>query len=167
MIVAKHWAGLIYKRAMLYSWSCTRLRWRQSGCEGWGYADVLPYFKRLENYSGGESEYRGGNGPLAVHRPKPQNPLYKAFLDAGSEAGYPVTDDICGYRQEGFGVFIEHDNERTARRRPILIQPTKAKSKVITDAQVQDSFQWQKLLVLATRKQMERPLKLRHRKKSS
>ena len=59
----------------------------------------------LENYSGGESEYRGGNGPLAVHRPKPQNPLYKAFLDAGSEAGYPVTDDICGYRQEGL-VFL-------------------------------------------------------------
>ena len=53
--------------------------WRQSGCEGWGYADVLPYFKRLENYSGGASEYRGGNGPLAVHRPKPQNPLYRHF----------------------------------------------------------------------------------------
>ena len=114
--------------------------WRQSGCEGWGYADVLPYFKRLENYSGGESEYRGGNGPLAVHRPKPQNPLYKAFLDAGSEAGYPVTDDICGYRQEGFGVFdMSIDNGERNSTAKAYLDPARPRQnlKVITDAQVQ------------------------------
>ncbi len=79
-------------------------RWRQSGCEGWGYADVLPYFKRMESYEGGADEYRGGSGPLHVHRPVVADPLTHAFLKAGGEAGYPLTDDICGYRQEGFGV---------------------------------------------------------------
>ena len=77
--------------------------WRQSGCRGWGYADVLPYFKRMESYEGGGDRYRGGNGPMKVRRPDPSNPLYMAFLKAGEEAGYPATDDICGYRQEGFG----------------------------------------------------------------
>ena len=114
--------------------------WRQSGCEGWGYADVLPYFKRLENYSGGENEYRGGNGPLAVHRPKPQNPLYKAFIDAGRDAGYQTTDDICGYRQEGFGVFdmsIEN-GERNSTAKAYL-DPARPRQNltVITDTQVQ------------------------------
>ena len=114
--------------------------WRQSGCEGWGYADVLPYFKRLENYSGGESEYRGGDGPLAVHRPKPQNPLYKAFIEAGRDAGYQTTDDICGYRQEGFGVFdmsIEN-GERNSTAKAYL-DPARPRKNltVITDTQVQ------------------------------
>ena len=114
--------------------------WQQSGCEGWGYADVLPYFKRLENYSGGESEYRGGDGPLAVHRPKPQNPLYKAFIDAGRDAGYQTTDDICGYRQEGFGVFdmsIEN-GERNSTAKAYL-DPARPRQNltVITDTQVQ------------------------------
>ena len=131
---------------------------------------MLPYFKRLENYSGGASEYRGGNGPLAVHRPKPQNPLYKAFLDAGSEAGYPVTDDICGYRQEGFGVFdMSIDNGERNSTAKAYLDPARPRQnlKVITDAQVQKILLMaMKLLVLATRKQMERPLKLRHRKKS-
>ena len=114
--------------------------WRQSGCEGWGYADVLPYFKRLENYSGGESEYRGGDGPLAVHRPKPQNPLYKAFIEAGRDAGYQTTDDICGYRQEGFGVFdmsIEN-GERNSTAKAYL-DPARSRKNltVITNTQVQ------------------------------
>lgn len=79
--------------------------WRQSGCQGWGYADVLPYFKRMETYDGGADAFRGGDGPLQVHRPTVDNPLAEAFLKAGEEAGYPRTDDISGYRQEGFGLF--------------------------------------------------------------
>ena len=79
--------------------------WRQSGCQGWGYADVLPYFKRMESYDGGADAFRGGDGPLQVHRPSVDNPLAEAFLKAGEEAGYPRTDDISGYRQEGFGLF--------------------------------------------------------------
>lgn len=78
--------------------------WRQAGCDGWGYADVLPYFKRMETYGGGGDAFRGDDGPLHVHRAKPQDPLSLAFLKAGEDAGYPMTDDISGYRQEGFGV---------------------------------------------------------------
>jgi len=78
--------------------------WRQSGCEGWSYGDVLPYFKRMESYDAGVDGFRGGDGPLHVHRPEPDNPLALAFLKAGAQAGYPVTDDINGYRQEGFGL---------------------------------------------------------------
>ena len=78
--------------------------WQQSGCEGWGYADVLPYFKRMECYEGGASEFRSDSGPLKVKRPVPENPLPLAFVKAGVEAGYPHTEDICGYCQEGFGI---------------------------------------------------------------
>jgi choline dehydrogenase len=78
--------------------------WRQAGCPGWGYADVLPYFKRMETYGGGGDSYRGDKGPLHVHRAKPQDPLTMAFIKAGEEAGYPKTDDISGFCQEGFGV---------------------------------------------------------------
>ena len=78
--------------------------WRQAGCDGWGYADVLPYFRRMEAYSGGGDRYRGDAGPLQVLRPKAENPLYRAFLEAGEQAGHPRTDDINGYRQEGFGL---------------------------------------------------------------
>ena len=78
--------------------------WRQAGCDGWGYADVLPYFKRMESYSGGGDSYRGDGGPLRVLRPKAENPLFRAFLKAGEQAGHPRTDDINGFRQEGFGL---------------------------------------------------------------
>lgn len=78
--------------------------WRQSGCDGWGYADVLPYFKRMESYDGGGDAFRGVDGPLHVHRAKPEDPLTLAFLKAGQEAGYPASDDVSGYCQEGFGV---------------------------------------------------------------
>jgi choline dehydrogenase len=79
--------------------------WRQMGCEGWGYADVLPYFKKMESYSGGGDDFRGDSGPLKVHRSIPKDPLSLAFINAGKEAGYKQTDDISGYCQEGFGIF--------------------------------------------------------------
>jgi choline dehydrogenase len=79
--------------------------WRQMGCEGWGYADVLPYFKKMETYSGGGDDFRGGSGPLKVHRSTPKDPLSQAFIKAGKEAGYQVTSDISGFCQEGFGIF--------------------------------------------------------------
>ena len=90
--------------------------WRQAGCEGWGYADVLPYFKRMECYAGGGCDYRGAYGPLKVHRPEPDNPIYDAFLQAGKQAGYPESEDICGYRQEGFAKLDSsiHNGERSS-----------------------------------------------------
>ena len=113
--------------------------WRQAGCEGWGYADVLPYFKRMENYGGGECEYRGAGGPLNVHRPKPENPIFNAFLESGRDAGYPLTDDICGYRQEGFGVLDSsvHKGERSSTARAYL-DPARGRGnlEIITGAAV-------------------------------
>ncbi len=79
--------------------------WRQMGCDDWGYADVLPYFKKMESYSGGGDDFRGETGPLKVHRSVPKDELSLAFIKAGKEAGYKETDDISGYCQEGFGIF--------------------------------------------------------------
>jgi len=78
--------------------------WRQMDCAGWGYADVLPYFKRAETFEGGADAFRGGAGPLHVSLPRPLHPLSAAFLKAGAEAGYGASDDINGYRQEGFAL---------------------------------------------------------------
>ncbi|MDF1801796.1 choline dehydrogenase [Thalassovita sp.] len=77
--------------------------WAESGADGWGYADVLPYFKRMETWHGGASEFRGTDGPLHVTRGPRKNPLFHAFVEAGQQAGYPVTDDYNGQQQEGFG----------------------------------------------------------------
>ncbi len=114
--------------------------WQQSGCEGWGYADVLPYFRRMENYDGGATEFRGDSGPLRVHRPTPEHPLALALLKAGAEAGYPKTDDICGYRQEGFGVLDQsiYQGERWSATRAYL-NPARARSNltIVTGALVE------------------------------
>jgi choline dehydrogenase len=77
--------------------------WESLGANGWSYKNVLPYFKRAENYSLGEDNYRGANGPLYVERGKMQNPLYKAFIESGVQAGFMATRDPNGYQQEGFG----------------------------------------------------------------
>lgn len=98
--------------------------WQQMGCTGWGYADVLPYFKRLERYDGGADDYRGEDGPLTVTRPDRSglHPLSQAFLKAGEQAGYPITDDICGEKQEGFGLLdrTTHNGERWSTARAYL-----------------------------------------------
>lgn len=74
------------------------------GCAGWAYADVLPYFKRSEHSAGGSGPYRGGDGPLRVMAPDLcLSPLNKAFMEAGRQAGYPLTLDSNGHQQEGFG----------------------------------------------------------------
>ena len=78
-------------------------RWEEAGSRGWGFRDVLPYFKRMETAHGGEEGWRGTDGPLHVTRGTRSNPLYRAFTDAGVEAGYGFTDDYNGSRQEGFG----------------------------------------------------------------
>ncbi|XP_022089589.1 choline dehydrogenase, mitochondrial-like [Acanthaster planci] len=78
-------------------------RWEKEGAEGWSYANCLPYFRRAQTHELGPDEYRGGDGPLHVSRGKSKNPLYQAFINAGVQAGYPETDDMNGYQQEGFG----------------------------------------------------------------
>src|SRR6185369_14971536 len=74
------------------------------GCTGWGYADLLPYFNRSERSAGGADPYRGGDGPLRVMAPDLSlSPLNKAFMEAGRQAGYPLTPDSNAHQQEGFG----------------------------------------------------------------
>ena len=79
--------------------------WNQLGAVGWNFENCLPYFKKLENWQGGESQFRGGLGPIAVSTGNNMrlNPLYQAFIDAGVGAGYPQCDDYNGEIQEGFG----------------------------------------------------------------
>ena len=97
--------GMVYVRGH----ACDYDHWRDQGADGWGYADVLPYFKRQECWDdaghGGDPDWRGQDGPLHVTRGTMWNPLTRAFIKAGQQAGYPVTPDYNGHQQEGFGPF--------------------------------------------------------------
>ena len=78
--------------------------WAEAGASGWSYADVLPYFRRMETWHGGPAnEFRGTDGPLHITRGPRRNPLFHAFVEAGRQAGYEVTGDYNGEKQEGFG----------------------------------------------------------------
>ena len=76
---------------------------RIPGLEHWSYRHCLPYFRKAETRDTGPDPWHGGDGPLPVTRSKPVNPLFEAFVESGVEAGYERTDDLNGYRQEGFG----------------------------------------------------------------
>lgn len=74
------------------------------GLEDWSYLDCLPYFRKAETRDIGPNDYHGGDGPVSVTTPKPgNNVLFNAMVEAGVQAGYPKTDDLNGYQQEGFG----------------------------------------------------------------
>ncbi|XP_033755860.1 choline dehydrogenase, mitochondrial-like [Pecten maximus] len=77
--------------------------WEKAGAKGWSYADCLPYFKKSQTHELGENDYRGGDGPLHVSRGRSNNPLHQTFVEAGQQAGFPFTDDMNGYQQEGVG----------------------------------------------------------------
>ena len=94
--------GMIYIRGNAMDYE----KWAQDkGMEKWDYAHCLPYFKRAETRMVGADEYHGVNGPLMLETGPCQNPLFAAFLNSVKEAGYPLTADVNGYRQEGFGFF--------------------------------------------------------------
>ncbi|NCC94191.1 MAG: outer membrane lipoprotein-sorting protein, partial [Opitutae bacterium] len=78
---------------------------REKGLENWDYARCLPYFKRFEYRLKGADEYQGGAGPLYLTSPDCDNPLFDAFFQAVQQAGYPLTEDVNGFQQEGFGSF--------------------------------------------------------------
>ena len=78
-------------------------RWAQKGCQGWSYAEALPYFKRGETFAPGENSWRGGSGPLQVQFATTRDPLYDAWIEAARLNGLPVTDDYNGKQNEGFG----------------------------------------------------------------
>uniref|UniRef100_A0A7C1T1T0 Oxygen-dependent choline dehydrogenase n=1 Tax=Agrobacterium albertimagni TaxID=147266 RepID=A0A7C1T1T0_9HYPH len=92
--------GMVYVRGSAEDFD----GWEASGATGWGYADVLPYFKRMENSHGGQEGWRGTEGPLHVQRGPAKNPLVRAFVEAGKQAGFETTEDYNGEKQEGFGL---------------------------------------------------------------
>jgi choline dehydrogenase len=96
--------GMVYVRGHARDYDT----WDGMGAQGWAYADVLPYFQRMEHWHGAadagtDTAYRGTNGPLHITRGPRKNPLFEAFIEAGRQAGYPVTPDYNGAQQEGFG----------------------------------------------------------------
>ena len=80
-------------------------RWASFGLPSWSYKNVLPYFKKIENWSGEENKYRGKKGLLPVNQSKNNNPLFKAFIKSAEEAGYKINPDMNGKDQEGFGMY--------------------------------------------------------------
>lgn len=120
----KGWGGSSSINGMLYVRGHARDydQWRQMGLSGWAYKDVLPYFKRSEALEGGGDEWHGGEGPLKVSKASTPNPIYKAAIDAGAQAGHPVTKDFNGFQQEGWGPYqmTIHDGERWSAARGYL-----------------------------------------------
>ena len=99
------WGGSSSLNAMVYirGHAFDYDRWESEGAIGWSYADCLPYFKKSQTHELGADDYRGDTGPLHVSSGTTDNPLHQAFLEAGQQAGYPYTDDMNGYQQEGVG----------------------------------------------------------------
>ena len=91
--------GMVYVRGHARDFD----QWVELGAKGWSYADVLPYFKKAETRQSGGDLYRGGSGPLHTSKGAMRNPLYRAFIEAGKQAGYAESQDLNGERQEGFG----------------------------------------------------------------
>jgi choline dehydrogenase len=93
--------GLLYVRGQHEDYD----RWRQLGNTGWGFDDVLPYFKTAEDQQRGADEFHGSGGPLPVSDSRHPDPLSQAFIDAAAETGIPVNPDFNGATQEGAGWF--------------------------------------------------------------
>ncbi len=128
--------GMIFQRGNPLDYQ----RWAaDKGMETWDYAHCLPYFKKMENCLAGGDEYRGDDGPLVLERGPSQNPLIESFLAACEQAGYPRTNDVNGYQQEGFARFDRniHSGRRISAARaylhPVMKRPN---LKVITRALV-------------------------------
>lgn len=120
----KGWGGSSSINGMIYIRGHARDydQWRQMGLTGWGYDDVLPYFKKAESYSEGDDAYHGRDGPLGVTNSGMEDSIYGAFVGAGVSAGHPTTDDFNGEQQEGMGPYQRTiaDGERFSAARAYL-----------------------------------------------
>ena len=111
--------------------------WAAMGAEGWGYDDVLPYFKRSEDNERGEDQYHGTGGPLPVRESRSMNPIADAFIEAAAQAGHERNPDFNGARQEGFGRYqITQENGMRASTSVRYLHPNMERENltVITDA---------------------------------
>ena len=111
--------GMIFQRGNPLDYE----RWAADpGMDSWDYAHCLPYFKRMESCLAGADDYRGGDGPLVLERGPAKGPLFDAFFEAVQQAGYPLTDDVNGERQEGFARFDRniHRGRRLSAARAYL-----------------------------------------------
>jgi choline dehydrogenase len=118
--------GMIFQRGNPLDYE----RWAADpGMQNWSYAHCLPYFKRMETCTAGADAWRGGEGPLVLERGPATNPLFDAFFAAAVQAGYPRTDDVNGYRQEGFARFdrnVQRGRRLSAARaylHPVMHRP--------------------------------------------
>lgn len=128
--------GMVYMRGAPADFD----RWQEEGAQGWSYADVLPYFQRAEGRREGGDEYRGQEGPLATRYGTLENPLYNAFVEAAQQAGYPATDDVNGFQQEGFGrmdMTVKDGVRWSAANAYLKLAMTRANLKVETHARVE------------------------------
>ena len=129
--------GMVYVRGHALDFD----EWESHGATGWNYQNCLPYFKKLENHQCVNSDYTGNNGPVAISGGNNmRNPLYRAFIKAGEEAGYPPTDDYNGYQQEGFGQkYMNVDKGIRASTSFAYLKPARARPNltVMTKALVQ------------------------------
>ena len=111
--------GMIFQRGNPMDYE----RWAgEPGMESWAYANCLPYFKKMETCLAGADEFRGGDGPLVLERGPATGELFQAFFQAVQQAGYPLTSDVNGYRQEGFAAFDRniHRGRRLSAARAYL-----------------------------------------------
>lgn len=129
--------GMVYVRGHAKDFD----EWEEYGAKNWNYQHCLPYFKKAEQWYMGGDEYRGGDGPLGTNNGNEmKNPLYKAFIDAGKQAGYAETLDYNGAQQEGFGPMhmTVKDGQRCSSARAYL-DPVKDRDNltIVTHATVQ------------------------------
>jgi choline dehydrogenase len=111
--------GMIFQRGNPLDYD----RWAsEAGLEAWDFAHCLPYFKKMETCLAGSDEWRGGEGPIVLERGPASSPLFDAFFEAVQQAGYELTDDVNGYRQEGFAAFDRtiHRGRRMSAARAYL-----------------------------------------------
>ena len=128
--------GMVYVRGNKNDYE----RWSSFGLKNWSYENVLPFFKKIETWSGGENRYRGGSGILPINQSENKNPLFKAFLNSAQEAGHSKNEDMNGEDQEGFGMYdvTIHKGERASASKYYL-KPAKSRKnlRVFTESFVE------------------------------
>jgi choline dehydrogenase len=112
--------------------------WRDAGCTGWGYEDLLPYFKRSEDNERGESYYHGVGGPLSVRDSRHPNPMMDAVVEAGIQAGLGANDDFNGQRQDGMGHYqLTQRDGRRCSTSVAFLHPAAARPNLAVECNVQ------------------------------